>query len=40
MAGAAADVKTGFWVGLGLALAFVVLGVLQAMTLRAVNRGG
>jgi hypothetical protein len=40
MAGAKADLKTGFWLGLGLALALVVLGVLQALTLRAVNKGG
>jgi hypothetical protein len=39
MAAAASDIKTGFWVGLGLALAFVILGILQAMTLRAVRRG-
>jgi hypothetical protein len=34
------DIKMGFWAGLGVALAFVVFGILQAMTLRAVKRGG
>lgn len=33
-----ADIKTGFWVGLGLALALLVIGVFQALTLRAVSR--
>jgi hypothetical protein len=33
-------VKTGFWVGIGLALALLVIGVLQAFTLRAVHRDG
>lgn len=35
---AKAEVKTGFWVGLGVAVAFLVLGMLQALTLRAVAR--
>jgi hypothetical protein len=35
-----ADVKYGFWLGLGVALAFAVLAFLQAMTLRAVARRG
>lgn len=35
-----AEVKTGFWLGLGVALAFLVLGMLQALTLRAVHRDG
>ena len=35
---AKADLKTGFWLGLGLALALLVLGVLQALTLRAVGQ--
>lgn len=35
-----AEVKTGFWLGLGVALAFLVLGLLQAFTLRAVHRDG
>lgn len=37
---AKAELKYGFWVGLGLALAFLALGLLQAFTLRAVNRRG
>lgn len=32
------DLKTGFWLGLGVALAFLALGVLQALTLRAVGK--
>ena len=40
MPGAKADIKLGFWVGLGLSLAFIVLGLLQALTLRAVHKGG
>jgi hypothetical protein len=40
MAGAKADIKLGFWVGLGLALAILVMGALQALTLRAVHKGG
>lgn len=32
------EVKYGFWVGLGVALAFLVLGVVQMLTLRAVAR--
>jgi hypothetical protein len=35
---AKAELKSGFWLGLGLALAFLVLGMLQALTLRAVSR--
>lgn len=35
-----ADIKLGFWVGLGLALALFVVGLLQALTLRAVRGGG
>jgi hypothetical protein len=38
---AKSELKTGFWLGLGVALAFLVLGVLQGLTLRAVaKRGG
>ena len=37
---AKAEIKYGFWVGLGLIGAFVVLGLLQALTLRAVHRRG
>lgn len=32
------ELKTGFLLGLGVALAFLVLGALQALTLRAVAR--
>jgi hypothetical protein len=35
---AKAEIKYGFWVGLGVALAFLILGLLQALTLRAVQR--
>jgi hypothetical protein len=37
---AKAEVKTGFWLGVGLALALLVIGLLQAFTLRAVHRDG
>lgn len=37
---AKAEIKYGFWVGLGLVGAFLLLGFLQAMTLRAVSRRG
>lgn len=40
MATAKADVRLGFWLGLGVLLAFLVFGFLQALTLRAVHRGG
>jgi len=33
-----AEIKTGFILGLGVALAFLVLGILQGLTLRAVAR--
>jgi hypothetical protein len=39
MAAATADIKMGFWLGLGLFLALLAGGILQAMTLRAVKRG-
>jgi hypothetical protein len=32
------ELKSGFWLGLGLALAFLVLGVMQGLILRAVAR--
>lgn len=32
------EIKYGFWIGLGVALAFLVLGILQAYTLRAIKR--
>lgn len=34
------DLKTGFWVGLGLLGAFTVLGILQALYYRAKGRAG
>jgi hypothetical protein len=37
---AKAEVKTGFYLGIGVALAFLVLGLLQAYTLRAVTKRG
>lgn len=37
---AKAEIKYGFFVGLGLALAILVLGMLQVLTLRAVKRDG
>lgn len=39
MAAAKTDIKYGFWLGIGVAIAFAVLAFLQAMTLRAVHRG-
>lgn len=36
---AKADIKYGFWLGIGAAIAFAVLAFLQALTLRAVRRG-
>jgi len=38
--GAKADFKLGLWAGLGVAVAFLLLGLLQALTLRAVHRNG
>lgn len=40
MASAASDIRYGFWLGLGVALALLVFGILQALTLRAVHKGG
>jgi len=37
---AKAEIKYGFFVGLGLALALLFLGLLQVLTLRAVHRNG
>lgn len=34
---AAADVKTGFWLGIGIFLALMVIGWLQLITLRAIR---
>lgn len=38
MATVFSDIKYGFWLGLGIALALLVLGMLQALTLRAVSK--
>jgi hypothetical protein len=35
---AKAELKSGFWLGLGLALAFLALGMLQVLILRAIAR--
>lgn len=40
MPGAKSDIKLGFYVGIGVALAIMVLGFLQVLTLRAVHRNG
>jgi hypothetical protein len=40
MPAAKADIKYGFWLGIGISAAFLVLAFLQAMTLRAVHREG
>lgn len=40
MAGATTDLKSGFWLGLGLVGAFFIVGLLQVLTLRAVQRNG
>jgi len=37
---AAAEVKQGFYLGIGIFLALILLGFLQALTLRAVTRRG
>lgn len=37
---AKADLKTGFWLGLGLALALAAFGVVQLLILRAAHRDG
>jgi len=37
---AKAEIKYGFYLGTGLALALIVVAFLQALTLRAVHRGG
>lgn len=37
---AKAEVKMGFYVGIGVALALFVVGMLQVLTLRAVHRNG
>ncbi len=38
MPGAKSDIKYGFYVGIGVALALMLLGFLQILTLRAVHR--
>lgn len=35
-----ADIKSGFWLGLGLLLAFALITALQYLLLRAVKRNG
>ena len=37
---AKAEIKTGFYLGVGLALALLLVGFLQLLTLRAVHRNG
>jgi len=37
---AKSEVKMGFYVGIGVALALLVLGILQVLILRAVHRNG
>lgn len=34
------ELKKGFWLGLGLALAFLALGLLQAFVFRGVRHDG
>ena len=36
---AKSEIKMGFWVGLGVFAALVVVTVLQALTIRAVRMG-
>lgn len=40
MATAAADVKLGFWVGLGVALALMAWALIQSLVAKAVKRNG
>ena len=37
---AKAEIKYGFWLGLGLVGALLIMGFLQALIYRAVRRGG
>ena len=37
---ATGEVKQGFWLGLGVVGAFIVLGFVQAMVIRAVHKNG
>ena len=34
-----AEIKTGFFLGIGVAIAFLIMAFLQMMTLRAIHRG-
>ncbi len=38
--GKAGDIKYGFWLGIGIAVAFALLAFLQVLTMRAVHRNG
>jgi hypothetical protein len=38
--GKVGDIKYGFWLGLGIAIAFAVLMFLQVLTMKAVHRSG
>lgn len=40
MAGAKADVKTGFWVAIGVAIALFILNVIQFFLLKGLDGGG
>jgi hypothetical protein len=37
---AAHEIKTGFWLGLGIFLALAAIGFTQMLVLRAVQRNG
>jgi hypothetical protein len=39
MSPAKAEIKTGLYLGIGLAIAFALVAFLQMLTLRAVHRG-
>lgn len=36
---ATSEIKMGFWLGLGLVLAFMVIAMLQALTIRTIRAG-
>ncbi len=38
--GKVGDIKYGFLLGIGIALAFAILAFLQMLTIRAVHRNG
>lgn len=40
MASGGSEIKQGFYLGIGIFLALILLGFLQALTLRAVARRG